>query len=52
MNNINQTMSLSVANGFAHGLVGDGGAAQLSRVFQVGSFFCLGRGVWRLKKSG
>ena len=52
MNNIKQTMSLSVANIFAHGLVGNGGAARSSRAFQIGSFFCLGRAEWHLKKSG
>lgn len=51
MNNIKQIMSLSVANIFAQGLVGNGGATRSSRAFQIGSFFCLGRAKWHLKKS-
>ena len=52
MNNNEQIMSLSVANIFAPELVGNGGAARSSRAFQIGSFFCLGRAEWHLKKSG
>lgn len=52
MNNINQTKSLSVVNIFAPAPVGNGGTERRLFAVRVGSFSCLGRAVWHLKRSG
>lgn len=52
MNNIRQKMSLSEANIFAHGLVGNSGTERRLFAVRIGSFSCLGRAEWHLKKSG
>lgn len=51
MNNNEQIMSLSVANIFAPAPVGNGGTERRLFAVRVGSFSCLGRVVWHLKRS-
>lgn len=51
MRNFKRTKSLSVANIFAPAPVRNGGTERRLFAVWVGSFFCLGRAVWHLKRS-
>lgn len=51
MRNFKHTKSLSVANIFAPAPVGNGGTERRLSAVRVGSFSCLGRAVWHLKRS-
>nr|DAP62511.1 MAG TPA: hypothetical protein [Caudoviricetes sp.] len=52
MRNFKRTKSLSMANIFAPELVGNGGTERRLSAVRVGSFSCLGRAAWHLKRSG